>query len=104
HVTGVQTCALPIYRQAAPFLIAAALLLFGPAVIAFIAVSLDPRLAYALVPAELVQLVHSHQLWTQIPENKRALASGVIMANNIRVAIMAYAFGALLALPTVYVP
>jgi len=91
------------YRQAAPFLIAAALLLFGPAVIAFIAVSLDPRLAYALVPAELVQLVHSHQLWTQIPENKRALASGVIMANNIRVAIMAYAFGALLALPTVYV-
>src|SRR5438270_752309 len=74
------------YRQAAPFLIAAALLLFGPALIAFIAVSLDPRLAYALVPAELVQLVHSHQLWTQIPENKRALASGVIMANNIRVA------------------
>src|SRR5438094_7746338 len=38
------------YREAAPYLIAAALLLFGPAVIAFIAVSLDPNLAYALVP------------------------------------------------------
>ena len=91
------------YRTAAPFLIASALLLFGPAVIAFIAVNLDPRLAYALVPAEVVQLVHNHQLWTQIPENQRAVASGVIMTNNIRVAIMAYAFGALLALPTIYV-
>ena len=91
------------YRASAPFLIASALLLFGPALIAFVAVNLDPQLAYALVPAEIVQLVHAHQLWTQIPENQRALASGVIMANNIRVAIMAYAFGALLALPTVYV-
>src|SRR5207302_9416498 len=91
------------YRQAAPFLIASALLLFGPALIAFIAVTLDPQLAYALVPAEVVQLGHSHQLWTQVPENQRALASGVIMANNLRVAIMAYAFGALLALPTIYV-
>src|SRR5207248_930930 len=42
-------------RDAAPYLIAAALLLFGPAVIAFIAVSLDPKLAYALVPAQIVQ-------------------------------------------------
>jgi uncharacterized membrane protein SpoIIM required for sporulation len=91
------------YRAAAPFLIASALLLFGPALVAFLAVSLDPQLAYALVPAEIVQLVHAHQLWTQIPENQRGLASGIIMANNIRVAIMAYAFGALLALPTIYV-
>jgi uncharacterized membrane protein SpoIIM required for sporulation len=90
------------YRGAAPFLVASALLLFGPAVIAFIAVSLDPQLAYALVPAELVQLVHNHQLWTQIPPDKRGLASGIIMTNNIRVAIMAYAFGALLGLPTIY--
>jgi uncharacterized membrane protein SpoIIM required for sporulation len=91
------------YRAAAPFLIASALLLFGPALIAFVAVSLDPQLAYALVPAEIVQLVHAHQLWTQIPENQRGLVSGIIMANNIRVAVMAYAFGALLALPTIYV-
>jgi uncharacterized membrane protein SpoIIM required for sporulation len=91
------------YRAAAPFLIASALLLFGPALVAFVAVSLDPQLAYALVPAEIVQLVHGHQLWTQIPESQRGLASGIIMANNIRVAIMAYAFGALLALPTIYV-
>src|SRR3984893_13936528 len=69
------------YREAAPYLIASALLLFGPALVAFIAISLDPKLAYALVPAELVQLVPNHQLWTQIP---------------------AFAFGVLLGLPTIY--
>src|SRR3989441_3784021 len=63
------------YREAAPYLIAAALLLFGPAVIAFAAITLDPKLAYVLVPAELVQLVKSHQLWTQIPVDKRPLMS-----------------------------
>ncbi|TMF85076.1 MAG: stage II sporulation protein M, partial [Chloroflexi bacterium] len=91
------------YREAAPYLIAAALLLFGPAVIAFIAVSLDPNLAYALVPPQIVQGVHNHQLWTQIPPDTRALASGVIMTNNIGVSILAFAFGVLLGLPTIYV-
>ncbi len=91
------------YREAAPYLIAAALLLFGPALIAFIAVSLDPKLAYALVPAQIVQGVHNHQLWTQITPDTRALMSGVIMTNNIQVSILAFAFGVLLGLPTVYV-
>ncbi|TME89413.1 MAG: stage II sporulation protein M [Chloroflexi bacterium] len=91
------------YREAAPYLVAAALLLFGPAIIAFIAVSLDPKLAYALVPAQIVQGVHNHQLWTQISPDTRALMSGVIMTNNIQVSILAFAFGVLLGLPTVYV-
>ena len=91
------------YRGAAPYLIAAALLLFGPAVVAFIAVSLDPQVAYSLVPSEIVQRVHNHQLWTQIPASERPLMSGVIMTNNINVSILAFAFGVLLALPTVFV-
>ena len=91
------------YRAAAPYLIASALLLFGPAVLAFIAITLDPSLAYALVPPPLVQLIHSHHLWTQIPESERPLMSGVIMTNNIGVSILAFAFGVLLALPTIYV-
>ena len=77
-------------------------MLFGPAVVAFIAVSLDPKLAYALVPAQIVQGVHNHQLWTQIPPDTRALASGLIMTNNINVSILAFAFGVLLGLPTIY--
>src|SRR6266852_2510301 len=91
------------YRGAAPYLIAAALLLFGPALIAFVAVSLDPTLAYSLVPAQIVQGVHNHQLWTQISPDTRALMSGVIMTNNINVSILAFAFGVLLGLPTIYV-
>jgi uncharacterized membrane protein SpoIIM required for sporulation len=90
------------YREAAPYLIASALLLFGPALVAFVAITLDPKLAYALVPAELVQLVRSHHLWTTIPVDKRPLMSGVIMTNNINVSILAFAFGALLGLPTIY--
>jgi uncharacterized membrane protein SpoIIM required for sporulation len=91
------------YRAAAPFLIASACLLFLPAVVAFVAISLDPRLAYAFVPPEMVQMVQNHRLWTQIPEDQRPLMSGVIMTNNIYVSILAFAFGALLALPTIFV-
>lgn len=91
------------YRASAPFVIASACLLFLPAAVAFVAISLDPRLAYAFVPPEMVQMVQNHQLWTQIPEDKRPLMSGVIMTNNIYVSILAFGFGALLALPTIYV-
>ncbi|HEX3630708.1 MAG TPA: stage II sporulation protein M [Candidatus Dormibacteraeota bacterium] len=91
------------YRGAAPYLIASALLLFGPAAIAFTAITLDPSLAYLLVPGQLVQKVHNHQLWTQIAESDRPLMSGVIMTNNITVSILAFAFGVVLALPTIYV-
>ncbi|HVH65023.1 MAG TPA: stage II sporulation protein M [Candidatus Acidoferrum sp.] len=91
------------YRASAPYLIASALLLFGPAVVAFIALTLDPQLAYVLLPPQLVSVVHNHQLWTQIPASDRPLMSGVIMTNNIGVSIQAFAFGVLLALPTIFV-
>src|SRR5260370_11333192 len=74
----------------------------GPALVVFIAVSLDPTPAYARVPAQIVQGVHNHQLWTQISPDTRALMSGVIMTNNINVSILAFAFGVLLGLPTIY--
>lgn len=104
RVAGFYRETLPrTYRASARYLIASALLLFGPALLAFIAITLDPTLAYALVPAQLVQLIHNHQLWTQIPEGDRPLMSGVIMTNNIGVSILAFAFGILLGLPTIYV-
>src|SRR5437879_3464359 len=77
------------YREAAPYLIAAAVLLFGPALVAFIAITLDPQLAYALVPAELVQLLRGHHLWTQIPVDRRPLLSGAIMPDNHTVPLQA---------------
>ena len=91
------------YRASSGYILAAAALLFGPALIAFIAIRLDPQLAYSMVPAQIVQGVHNHQLWTQIAASDRPLMSGVIMTNNINVSILAFAFGVLLGLPTIYI-
>ena len=90
------------YRASGAYLLAAGALLFGSAIVAFIAVRLDPQLAYALVPAPIVQGVRNGQLWTQIPAQDRGLMSGLIMTNNIRVSILAFAFGVLAGLPTIY--
>ena len=90
------------YRAAAPFLLASAALLFGTAAASFFAVNLDPQLAYAFVPGEIVQKVHNHELWTQIAAADRPFMSGLIMANNLRVAIGAFALGVLAGLPTIY--
>ena len=77
-------------------------MLFGTAAVSFVAGNLNPQLAYAFVPGEIVQRVHAHQLWTQIDAADRPLMSGVIMTNNIRVAIGAFALGVLAGLPTIY--
>ncbi len=91
------------YRESAPYLLAAASLLFGPALVAFGLVFTDPQLAYAFLPGDIVRRVRSHQLWTQIAEVDRPLMAGVIMANNINVSILAFAFGVLAGVPTAFV-
>lgn len=91
------------YRAAAPYLWAAAALLFIPMLVSFFVVWNDPNLAYGLAPASIVEQVHHHRLWTDIPPEVRATASGMIMTNNIKVAVLAFAFGALAGVPTVYV-
>lgn len=91
------------YRAAGAYLLAAAALLFIPMLVSYFVVWHSPDLAYSLAPAEIVEGVHHHKIWTEIPPQVRAEASGVIMTNNIKVAILAFAFGALAAVPTVYV-
>jgi uncharacterized membrane protein SpoIIM required for sporulation len=91
------TTTLPrTYRGAAPFLIAAAALMFVPAIIAFTMVSLDPSVAPALgVPPEIIAIVKHHQTWTHIPADQRVVSSSLIMTNNIIVSIQAYVLGPL---------
>ncbi len=91
------------YRAAWPFVVAAAALLFGPALVAFFAVVAQPNIAYGIVPYDLIKTVQHHVLWTNIPPAQRAEAAGAIMTNNILVAIFAFAFGIAFTLPTVYV-
>ncbi|HSR25376.1 MAG TPA: stage II sporulation protein M [Candidatus Eisenbacteria bacterium] len=91
------------YRDSGSFLVASALLLFGPAAVAFLALWAQPALADRFLPPALVDLVEHHRLWTQIPPDARPLSSGVIMTNNLWVTILAFALGILFALPTVAV-
>ena len=91
------------FRQTWKYFAVAAALLFVPAIAAYFAVWQNPDLASALVPPDIIDRVHQHQLWTQIAEADRPLMSGLIMTNNIKVAILAFAFGVLAGLPTVYV-
>ncbi|HEY4026699.1 MAG TPA: stage II sporulation protein M [Candidatus Dormibacteraeota bacterium] len=91
------------YRASGPFLAASAALLFGPAVIAFLALLAQPGLAGNLVSPSLVDLVKHHRLWTNIPPDVRPLASGLIMTNNLLVSALAFAVGILFALPTAFI-
>jgi uncharacterized membrane protein SpoIIM required for sporulation len=91
------------YRASWPYLTASALLLFGPAVIAYVLLQLDPDLAPQLVPPEVIQYAQRHQTWTHIPPGFRPFAAGLIMTNNLNVAILAFIFGIALTLPTAYI-
>jgi uncharacterized membrane protein SpoIIM required for sporulation len=96
--------ALPVaYRQAAPFVLVSAALLFVPTLVAWGVVAAHPDLASAVLPAQLVAGVREHHLWTDVQQADRPLISGLIMTNNVQVAILAFALGVLGGLPTVYV-
>jgi uncharacterized membrane protein SpoIIM required for sporulation len=47
--------------------------------------------------------VQHHETWTDIPSGERPAYAGLIMTNNLNVAILAFALGILLAAPTVII-
>jgi len=91
------------YREAWPYLLAAGALMFVPALISFFVVLANPDSAYAIADPRLIDRVHHHQLWTQIPENERIQIAGLIMVNNIYVSILAFALGIVFGLPVIWV-
>ena len=91
------------YRASWPYLLASAALLFVPALISFFVVLAHPDAAYAIADPQLIDRVHHHQLWTNIPSDERVQAAGLIMVNNIYVVILAYGFGVFFGLPVIYV-
>ncbi|HEV2216082.1 MAG TPA: stage II sporulation protein M [Candidatus Dormibacteraeota bacterium] len=91
------------YRQAWPYLLAAAALMFVPAIIAFFVVLANPDAAYAIAPADLIDRVHHHELWTNIPPSERVATAGLIMTNNIWVSMLAFGFGVFFGLPVIWV-
>jgi uncharacterized membrane protein SpoIIM required for sporulation len=91
------------YRESWPYLLASAALLFGPALVSYFVVLANPDAAYAIAPASLIDRVHHHQLWTDIPPDVRVQTAGLLMVNNIWVSMLAFAFGVVFGLPVIYV-
>ncbi len=77
--------------------------MFVPALISFFVVLANPDAAYAIASPQLIDRVHHHQLWTQIPQDERVQVAGLIMVNNIYVSILAFALGIVFGLPVIWV-
>ncbi len=104
RIRDFYTVMLPrTYRESWPYLVAAAALMFVPAIIAFFVVLANPDAAYAIAPPDLIDRVHHHQLWTHIPPSERVQTAGLIMTNNIWVSMLAFSFGVFFGLPVIWV-
>ncbi|HYM96370.1 MAG TPA: stage II sporulation protein M [Candidatus Sulfotelmatobacter sp.] len=91
------------YRGAWKYLVAAAALLFVPALVSYVVVIANPDAAYAIAPSQIIDSVHHHQLWTNLPPDERVATGGLISINNIWVSMLAFAFGVVFGLPVIWV-
>lgn len=91
------------FRAARPYLVASALLLLGPAALAYVGALLEPTLRDALVPVSLRQVMSNGRTWTDIQPALRPGMATLIFTNNIQVAFLAFAGGILFGLGTAYV-
>jgi uncharacterized membrane protein SpoIIM required for sporulation/uncharacterized RDD family membrane protein YckC len=71
-----------------------ALLLFGPAVISFVAVQAHPEFGYDLVPTGFLDFQPARrQSLHDIPSLARPVVASSILTNNIQVTLLAFGFG-----------
>jgi uncharacterized membrane protein SpoIIM required for sporulation len=104
RVRGFYTETLPrTYRASAPYLLAAGALMFIPAFVSYFVVLANPDAASAIASPQLIDSVHHHQLWTNIPADARVQAAGLIMTNNIWVSMLAFSLGVFFGLPVMWV-
>ena len=90
-------------RANARFILASAILLFGPALVAFLAGLLSPDIAAGALPASFRDELARRRPGTELPEALRLGAGPTIIVNNVRVAIIAFAGGLTVGLLTVYI-
>jgi uncharacterized membrane protein SpoIIM required for sporulation len=94
------------YRDAGPYIALSFAAFALGAIVAAILVAIHPSLADTLLPGEAGQLrsvMAHHHLWMKANTANHPLAANFIMANNITVAIEAFAGGMLLGIPAVLI-
>jgi uncharacterized membrane protein SpoIIM required for sporulation len=94
------------FRATWLYTLAAFLMFFLPALVGFIVAEHDPAAGVALYPdAESVvqDIKLGNEWWLNINTGGRSSSAAMIMTNNIRVAILAFAGGMLLGTLTLYV-
>lgn len=95
-----------VYREMLPFTLAATLMFWLPAVLAFFLILAAPDTSRYLLPAGAQSLrvtIEEGKLWTDIPLAERPYTSSFIMRNNIQVAFLAFGGGLLAGLYTVWI-
>ena len=92
-------------RRSRWYIAACGALFVGAAALAYWLVMLKPVNAYAVLPDELIRPLHRslHDTNFLFDRDLAPLMSSFIMTNNIRIAVVAFAGGVLLAIPTLYV-
>jgi uncharacterized membrane protein SpoIIM required for sporulation len=94
------------FRATWPYTLAAFLMFLLPALASFTIAYRDPSAGAALLPGiedRIEDIRDKREWWKEINETGRSASASFIMTNNIRVAILAFAFGALLGLLTLYI-
>jgi uncharacterized membrane protein SpoIIM required for sporulation len=91
------------YREAWPYVVASAALLFVPAIVSYFVVLTNPDAAAGIAPQSIIDGVKQHKLWTDIPPDTRVATAGLIMTHNIWVVMLAFGFGVFFGLPVISV-
>lgn len=92
-----------LYRETLPFIGVAALLLFGPAVIAYLIMLYNPAAANYVLDSSTIGMIESGEQWWKELNRGNEIGSAFLMTNNLAVAFLAFAGGLLFGLLTVYV-
>lgn len=94
------------YRRTGPYTGICVALFFGAAFVSAVLVTVKSSLADILLPGQaqgLRGVMAHHHLWVQSATERHSVAASFIMTNNIAIALSAFAFGMLAAVPTVWI-
>jgi uncharacterized membrane protein SpoIIM required for sporulation len=95
---------LPATVRANSFYTLVAVLIFlVPALVTYVLGLVMPEIAANALPQETRDHLADRQLWTDIPEGYRPLVGPLIIVNNVRVAVVAFAGGLTAGILTLYV-